>query len=244
MKDGSMTKGSIPFGRRRINYRLCRTDRRKSVTIAVDPALGVLVNAPATLATDRLRAVLRGKAPWILDRLRRIEELHRPSRREFVSGESFPYLGRCYRLKVVREKTGRPRTALSGRRLRAVVGVSDGRLSTIREMLRQWYARRAARRLPERAALWAGRLGLQSPRVVVRDQAKRWGSCDRRGRILINWRIVMAPLSLVDYVVAHEVCHRVQPHHGPEFWKLLGRLMPDWESRRTRLRREGPRYFV
>jgi len=236
----SMPRGGIQFGSRRIPYRLSKTGRRKTVAIAVDPTLGVLVRAPATLLTEELAGILHRKAPWIWERLRRVRELPRPARREFVSGESFPYLGRNYRLKLIRGD-GRIRAALSGRRL-YVAGASSA--PAIRETLRQWYGRRAARRLPERVALWARRLGVPTPPVIIRDQSKRWGSCDVRRRLRLNWRIVMAPMSLIDYVVVHEVCHLVRPHHGREFWKLIRRLLPDWERRRDRLREEGRRFSL
>ena len=94
----------------------------------------------------------------------------------------------------------------------------------------------------ERVALFAGRLGDASPTVLIRDQAKRWGSCSRKGELRFNWRVILAPLPLVDYVVAHEVCHLKLKNHSAAFWRLLRRLLPDYERRRERLRVLGVQF--
>ena len=83
------------------------------------------------------------------------------------------------------------------------------------------------------------RFGVPEPGVVIRDQQRRWGSCDRRGTLRVNWRIVQAPMRLVDYVVAHELAHLRHQDHSKAFWALLGRAMPDYEPRREALRRMG-----
>lgn len=90
--------------------------------------------------------------------------------------------------------------------------------------------------------MYARRLGVAPARILVRSQAKRWGSCSRDGTLRFNWRIIMAPLSVVDYVIAHELCHLLHPNHGRRFWDALAAIMPDHAVRRELLRREGPRY--
>jgi predicted metal-dependent hydrolase len=85
---------------------------------------------------------------------------------------------------------------------------------------------------------------LRPPPVLVREQEKRWGSCNSKGELRFNWRVMMAPMSLVDYVVAHEVCHLVVRDHSTRFWKLLGTILPDFEERRARLRVDGVKFYV
>ncbi len=77
------------------------------------------------------------------------------------------------------------------------------------------------------------------PRVVISDQQKRWGSCDRSGTIRLNWRIIQAPMRLVDYVVVHELVHLRHRGHGRDYWQAVGRIMPDYERRREDLRQRG-----
>lgn len=241
--------GQIAFGASTIDYRIERSNRRKTVTIAIDPADGVILKAPIDVSEQQLEGVVAAKGPWILKRLLEYRELGpAPPPREYVSGESQVYLGRQYRLKVVRSSgVEKLRAVLHGTFL--TVEISDGeehnrREDAVRGALVKWYRRQAGRRLPERVALYAARVGLECPPVLIRNQEKRWGSCSSKGEVRFNWRIVMAPMSLVDYVVAHEVCHLVVRNHSSAFWKLFGTVLPDYEARRARLRVEGLWYRI
>ena len=109
----------------------------------------------------------------------------------------------------------------------------------VRAALVAWLRRHAAARLPERVEAWRAKAGVAMPRVVVADQRKRWGSCDRSGIIRLNWRIIQAPMRLIDYVVVHELVHLRHRGHGRDYWRAVGRIMPDYERRREELRRCG-----
>jgi predicted metal-dependent hydrolase len=84
-------------------------------------------------------------------------------------------------------------------------------------------------------------LRIEKPSIIVREQKKRWGSCDVKGVLRINWRIIQAPIPLIEYVLVHELTHQEHPNHDRKFWSVLGRVMPDYENRRARLREIGPR---
>lgn len=238
--------GNLRFGSRDIAYTVERTRRRKSIAISVD-LTGVRVLAPVDAAPEEIEATLQRKAAWVLSKLSLVEEMGPGSApREFVSGETFHYLGRAYRLRVLPDASAvATRVRLSGRHLLAPISIDlDERLARIavRRGLIVWYERRARERLPERIAFFAERAGVRPPHLLVRDQEKRWGSCDGRGRIRANWRLMTLPLPLIDYVLAHEVCHVIEPNHRPPFWRLLEVVMPDWEARRAALRSAGPRF--
>jgi len=94
-------------------------------------------------------------------------------------------------------------------------------------------------RLPERVEAWHAKAGVPMPRVIVASQQKRWGSCDHSGTIRLNWRIIQAPMRLVDYVVVHELVHLRHRGHGRDYWQAVGRVMPDYERRRRDLRERG-----
>ena len=242
MREGA-ERSEVRWGTTRIPYDIRRSSRRRTVALTVTPPGQVLLTAPTETPVERLDEVVRAKAKWIASRLRLVRPAEpKPSPRELVSGESFLYLGRQYRLEVrrggadpeVRLERGRLRLGLPG----ALTG--EARTRAIREALVGWYREHARERLSERTAWWAQRVGLPEPRVLVREQERRWGSCGA-GVVRFNWRIIQAPMRLVDYVVAHEVVHLVHDDHGREFWAALGRLLPDYEARRERLRAEGPR---
>ena len=230
---------AVTWGCRRLPYAIRRSARRKkTVAVTVDAGGGVLVVAPARFAIDRLDAIVIRKAGWIARRLRHAEgHGPAPAPREFVSGESVLYLGRHYRLKVRPDGTGGAR--LSGGWLHVPATAGDGQAAQVRAALIAWFQRHAAERLPERAEAWRAKAGVPPPRVVVADQRKHWGSCDHHGTIRLNWRIVQAPMRLVDYVVVHELVHLRHRGHGRDYWQAVGRVMPDYERRRDELRQRG-----
>jgi predicted metal-dependent hydrolase len=236
----------VVFGHKAISYVVEQTGRRKTIAISVD-AGGVRVLAPIDLSEAEIAAVVLARAAWVLGKLELLGEAGTAiGTREFVSGEAYHYLGRAYRLRVVEEPgIGATRVRMSGRVLIAPVAAGlDDRLAkiAIRRGLRTWYEQQARRVLPERITIFAERVGVRPPSLLIRDQERRWGSCDARGRIRANWRVTTLPLRLLDYVMAHEVCHLVEPNHRGPFWRLLEVIMPDWEARRVELRNSGARY--
>jgi predicted metal-dependent hydrolase len=134
---------------------------------------------------------------------------------------------------------GRPRPGAVKRRSACRDATRLGPPRGARAALVDWYRRLAASRLPEDTARWAQKLGVAVPRVIVSEPEKRWGSCSK-GVVRLNWRILQAPVSLIDYVVAHEVTHLLHEDHSRTFWATLGRVMPDYEARKVRLRELGP----
>ena len=238
---GVTETSSVSWGGTRLKYAIHRSARRrKTVAVTVDQAGSILVVAPERLAVARLDAIVVRKAGWIVRRLRRTEDHNPPpAPREFVSGESVLYLGRHYRLKVRPDETGPAR--LRGGWLHVPAPAGAQQAARVRTAMIAWFRRHAAVRLPERAEAWRTKAGVAPPRVVIADQRKRWGSCDHRGTIRLNWRIVQAPMRLVDYVVVHELVHLRHRGHGRDYWQAVGRVMPDYERRREDLRQWGTR---
>lgn len=236
-------QSQVRWGRTTISYAIRRSNRRATVAVTVAPSGAVVLTAPTDTPIERLDRIVHEKARWITGRLRLAEPAKlRPPAREFVSGETFLYLGRQYRLDV-RRAGGPTSVTLERGRFRVQVHSAADELDravSIRTALVSWYREHAEARLPERVAWWAGRLKLAPPKVLVRDQAKRWGSC-KDGTVRFNWRMVQAPMRLVDYVVAHELVHLQHDNHSRAFWSALGRVMPDYEIRREDLRQLGAR---
>jgi predicted metal-dependent hydrolase len=230
----------VTWGTTQIPYEIRRSARRGTVSLLIDPQKGLVVTAPQDTPVLRLDAVVKAKAPWVVERLQRARPAPAAPAREFVSGEGFLYLGRQYRLRVTK---GAPE-ALSLHRGWLDLPIPDVidpgyRQAYVRAGLIDWYRGLARERLPQWTEAWAARMGMPLGRVVVADQEKRWGSCSR-GVIRLNWRILQAPRPLVDYVIAHELVHLEHENHGRAFWQALGVVMPDFDGRKTRLRELGP----
>ncbi len=240
----------LVFGSTVIEYTLRRSRRRrKTVEIAVDPVDGVLVAAPAFATNAEVESIVRRRAPWIVRRLAAVENGDGAApRREWVTGETVLYLGRQYRLRFVDGDGLIPSAVrLTGRWLEvrlAEPGKETAEKQHVIQAVEQWYRKRAESKLRQRVDLYAPRLGVRPKEVLVRSQTKRWASCSPDGTLRFNWRIVMAPLSLVDYVVVHELCHLRYPSHDKRFWLLLATVIPDCEERRNALRQNGVQYSL
>lgn len=234
-------RDSVTFGATTIPYSIRRSRRRKkTIEITLDPGEGVLVSAPVSATTADVARIVERRARWIIRKS--TESVLRPQPKQFVSGESIPYLGRQVRLFV--EATDVRRVAVRFDHWSFCVTVpqhlrGDERREAIREAITGWYKRRAQERLDGRSRLWADRLSVQVKQVATRDQRQRWGSCAPDGMIRFNWRIVMAEPTLIDYVVVHELLHLKVRNHGPEFWTEVAAALPDYTQRRRRLKELG-----
>lgn len=242
-------KGHVAFGSRSIDFFIKRSKRRRTISIFVDPFDGVFLRAPLRPSLQELSKLVHSKAIWILNKQRQIEETKEfLPRREFVGGESFLYLGRQLRL-VVLNHTKKSHPGIKVRQGKFVISLNShytelGQRRFVRKLLVNWYKRHAQAVLKKRASLYAKKLKIHLPELHLANQSKRWGSCSSKGKVRFNWHIIMAPMSLVDYVVAHELCHLKHINHSKDFWQLLGSIMPDYEERRERLRKEGIKYIL
>ena len=157
----------------------------------------------------------------------------RPARR-YISGATVRYLGRQYRLKVSRGAA--TSVKLAGAFFRVVT--RHGCEAEVEGLLTCWIRERALDQLTRRLGTWEAwcqRHRLPTPRIHLRQMSKRWGSAQRDGRIWLNPELVRAPSICINYVVAHEVCHLRYPNHGPEFYRQLDQLFPNWRAVKKRL---------
>ena len=229
-----------------IAYTLRRSRRRRrTVELSIDPSLGLIVAAPARTPLSEIDAFVRRKARWVQRALQDARRREHHLRRDFTSGESLPYLGQALRLSVIETEAAGPRAALVGVCLEVALPTSmsseERRAATI-EALEAWCMAQARTTFLERVQFFALLIGVRPKDVRVRDQKTRWGSCGKDGTLYFSWRLIMAPPSVVDYLVVHELCHLRQPGHGRAFWAQVVGVLPDFQQRRAELRRDGWRY--
>lgn len=239
-------QGRITLGSTVVRYTIVRSPRRKkTIEVQINGRGTVRVAAPLDARRERVEQLLRTRARWLIPRIARHRES--ASSHEFVNGETFFYLGRQARLRILELRGGqKPLVRLVRGRLEVRIRPakrSSIRRSRVRSALEDWYQTRAEAKLAERVAYYSTRLRVRPSGVVIRSQANRWGSCSKDGTLRFNWRIVMAPMALVDYVVVHELSHLAgHREHAEAFWRELARVLPDFERRRLELRRRGPEY--
>ena len=239
--------GEIEFGATKIGYLIERSRNRSTIAITVHPDGTVSVVAPKGTRRTRISGAVVGKAKWILEQQEYFRRQHNGYAKLFVSGESFFYLGRQYKLKVEQSqaKEIKPQVCLMRGQLLVTVpkdSHSRKRAIVIRQCLINWYRDRAGEHIPKIVARYASSLGLNCSSIQIREMRKRWGSGGRSGCLIFNWRTIMAPRRLVEYVVAHELCHLKYDDHSRDFWQLLERVMPDYEQRKMELAEIGRKF--
>ena len=198
------------------------------------------VRVPDHVGDERVAAFLKRKRPWIRSKVAEIQLLPPHRSKELVSGESFPYLGRNYRLKV--QEGHQVGVCLSGGYLRATIRPAEQgehQALRIQQYLQNWYRSTALERLQDKTNRYAQQIGVSPASVSVRNFKSRWGSCDKNGEVVFNWNIIKAPHSIVDYVVIHELCHLIHPNHSKDFWQLVGRHDASYPEHRQWLRKTG-----
>ena len=203
------------------------------------------VRVPEHLGDERVAAILHQKRSWIRTKVAELKQLPPARPKELVSGESFPYLGRNYRLKV--HEGHRVGVCLSGGYLKATVRPTEQgeqRKARIQQYLEVWYRAKAQERLSEKVGRYAQQMGVTPAAVSVRNFKSRWGSCDKKAQLVFNSNIIKAPHSIVDYVVVHELCHLIHHNHSKEFWELVRRYDPIYQEHRDWLKLRGSRLLT
>ncbi len=235
----------VRFGDAVIEYRVQRSQRRKKTIQISVSAAGVVVAAPAPTTAREVEELVLRRAGWILRRLAESRPTPEPLR--FSSGEILPYRGCRVELAVEPVEStgsGRAEVQLDGSRLRVAVprlaAGAAGR-EQVGKTVTAWYWRRTEEQVREGVRRWwpalkPGKGWGDYPRVVVRNQRRRWGSCARDGVLRFNWRLSMLEPSLTEYVVVHELAHRTHMNHSADFWNLVARHLPDVKERRQELK--------
>lgn len=227
-----------------IQYQLIRSNR-KTIALSFDKACNLVVKAPLWVRKSQIDAFVTEKAEWIeatRTRLMRAKEESTKSKIKLENGDELYFLGEKRVLTVIREDRKRARVVCAMDRLLMYVPY-DGDYEYRRDQLEKWYRKEAAALLTEKAEEFAARLGVSYEDIRIKDQKSRWGSCSSKGNLNFNWRIIMAPEPVCDYVVIHELCHLVYLDHSENFWKLVESICPGYEQYKKWLKVNGGRLY-
>jgi predicted metal-dependent hydrolase len=206
--------------------------KRRTISIQVRPDGKVIVRAPLRVAEKIVRAFVESKADWVA-RKKAEAAVRAPAKvREFRDGEHFLLLGREIPLRVVPGQ----RAALT---LTDVFALSQKAIPNAAGVFEKWYKIYALKVLTERVKLYAAQHGFKPARIRISSARTRWGSCSSNGTLSFTWRLVMAPLEVVDYVVIHELVHLRVHNHSKDFWDGVAELMPDYKRRMAWLKSNG-----
>lgn len=210
-----------------LDFTVRRSSRARSVRVRVEPTGEIAVTLPRRARDREAAAAVRELRPWIEDRLAAVGSARAAIER---APGSVPYLGGLLRL---REEPRRTRAHRRGPTLHVPAGPARD------AAVERWYRRAARAEASARLGDVVAALGTGYERLTIRDQRTRWGSCSQTGAIAINWRLLLGPEDVLDYVVWHEACHLLVMDHSPRFWSLLEQHLPGYREPRDWLRRNG-----
>ena len=227
-----MTNATLQLDGMNVPVETVGTGRRARLTIERDGSLRL--RTASDVAPGELQAFLTSKRDWIYKKLAEKEELqHEPVTKELADGEGFLYLGRSHRLRIA--DTDSRAVALDHGRLVLPAALQESG----HQHIVMWYQKRGTAWLRPRVADWAARLRVEPGTLEVADLGHKWGAATAGGRVRIHWAAMQLQPSLLDYVLAHELAHLREAHHGPAFWQILRRALPDYDVRKEELARVG-----
>lgn len=228
---------TLQFGSRKIEYSV-HYSNRTTLGIIVRPDQSVKVRVPLKANSDKIEKIVRKKAPWIIRSIEYFEALlPKLPPKNYVSGESYYFLGRHYRLKVHKSNLEDVRLNKSNITVHTK-HKSNSRV--VQVLLNNWYRDRAEKKFKERLEFCFGSFKSYYsflPKLSIRSMKTRWGSCNTKNKILLNQDLIKTPTRCIDYVIMHELCHLIYRNHDHQFYSLLTKLMPGWKERKTILER-------
>jgi predicted metal-dependent hydrolase len=215
----------------RIDFGL-RRSKRRSIGLTIDQR-GLRVGAPLRASLRDIEGLIHQHGQWILDKLTVWRERQPTTPLEIVDGVSIFVLDTALTVRIQRARRARWQWVNGELLLDVPAAVDAAKVleSALRDKARTLFS--------ERLAQYAPQLGVSMPPLRLSSARTRWGSCNARGGISLNWRLVLMPLPIVDYVVCHELAHLKEMNHSPRFWSVVEQLCPDWRARRLELRRLG-----
>jgi len=215
-----------------INYELVRSNR-KSIGITIERDAGVVVNAPLELDEQTIEKHIHKKRFWIWEKLAiKKDSLENIVQKQFVSGESFSYLGRNYRLKIVDDNS----------ELKLKNGwftLGQKKQKKAKKIFKAWYSEHLKTKIDERLKIICEKANIKQPDFRIMELGFRWGSCTKEGVLNFNYKIAMAPIGIIDYIIVHELVHLKIHIHNEKFWKEVSRMMPNYLEKKEWLRKDG-----
>ena len=221
-----------------VDYRVVKS-RRKTADIVIERDGSVIVRAPEDVPDERIEDLIEAKRLWIYKNLAEWRDLNATRvLREYKAGEGFLYLGRSYRLSLVAEQD-QPLLLRDGRfRLRRDL-VDEGDVEAAKAAFRDYYINRGLAKIPPRVTYYAPKVGVEPKATDVRELGNRWASCTATGKLAFHWKCMMAPQTIIDYIVVHELCHLHHRDHTDAFWNEVDKVMPGYRERKEWLRVNG-----
>lgn len=216
-----------------IEYELIRRNRKTS-SIIVEPDGKVIVIVPKSCSMEKVEKLIQSKLYWIYTKRAEFEDLNNTKvNRQFRNGQGFLYLGSSYRLEIT-EDIEQDLKLYRGRFYLRKSKVEDGK-----KIFKNFYREKGIKKIEEIVNRYKKQMGVNPKNIRIMELKNRWGSCSDEGSLNFNWKCIMAPLTIIDYIVVHELAHIISKNHNEEFWNAIDKVMPDYEKRKKWIRENG-----
>lgn len=235
---------SLKLGKIIIPYEERKSKRIKRISIRVTPDK-VRVSAPARATKREILAFIDKNSEWILENWSKLQEtIHKPSLRFYESGVKVPYLGKDLEVLITETEQRMIKIRYETESYSLSIAIPqeishEQKQEAIRGILEKWYKQKTRGIFQEKLDAWSRVMGLTYNQFRLKEQKTRWGSCSSLGNINLNWRAVMAPESVIDYLVIHELSHLKYLNHSQEFWNFVARYCPEHAANKKWLRENG-----
>lgn len=221
-----------------IAYEIVRS-RRATADIVIERDGRVLVRVPKTIPHQRIEHIVEAKRYWIYKTLAEWRDLNATKvLREYRNGEGFLYLGRSYRLSLVADQD-EPLLLKGGRFCLRRDLVDRSETAGAKSAFRDYFIARGLERITERVRYFSPKVGAKPLHIDVRELGHRWASCSLKGNLAFHWKCMMAPPTIIDYIVVHELCHLHHMNHTEKFWNEVDKVLPAYRERKEWLKNNG-----
>ncbi len=208
--------------------------RRKTIALQVSHDARLIVRVPFSTSEKLIRKIIYEKRSWILKKQEEAKGKYKKVySKEFVNGEGFLFLGNSYKLYVV------DNVEFSLIFNNENFFLSRKFLNKAKEIFIKWYKKQAYKNFSERIAIYSKISGINYDKLKITNARKRWGSCSSNGNLNFTWRLIMAPLQVIDYVIVHELVHIKERNHSKNFWNKVRIILPYYETQKKWLKKNG-----
>lgn len=230
---------TIQLANYQLTYHIIYQKKRTTLQLKILSSTHLQITAPNKFPTTSIEQILHKKCNWIIKKIQHLScAAANPINKSITHGAEILYLGQPYTLNFTNNPCTKATIYLEEHQIilsNPLIAMGQTALWA-ETLLKQWYGDRASTILSEKTLHWAAKLNVKPQRITVKDQKTRWGSCSSKGNINYNWRIIMAPPDVIDYLVIHELCHLRVPNHSAAFWQEVAQLSPFFKQHRTWLK--------
>ncbi len=212
-----------------IPYKVIKS-KRKTISIIIRPTKEVIVRAPKQISSEQIRNIVKSKGNWIVKKLSDMPDIMIPVEKDYTNGDKILYRGKEYIIKII-NTVGINKSTIEIKENEIIVVRKIKEKKKTRELLLEWYKNNTRSLVKERIAYYMPQINKPIGTIRIKSQRKRWGSCSSKGNLNFNWKIVMMPDEMSDYIIVHELCHLKHLNHSRHFWESVERILPDYKVR-------------